>query len=715
MNSAAAMTIPNGSSSRRHWHWQESHGQGHSVQFYEQDSHLLEGVSQFIGAAVLAGDSALVIATKSHREGLALQFGSLGLNLAPAMNAGRFQWMDAAETLKKFMRDGEPDFARFEQAVGEPISQLAGTGAKPRRIAAYGEMVALLWADGNRQAAIRLEQFWNRLAERHSFYLHCAYPLEQFSGEEDGGGLQFICAEHSHIVPGEQYTDLTDDVERLRAIVSLQQKAQALQTEIQERKKIELALQERETELREFLEDAAIGIHWTAADGTILWANRAELSLLGYTREEYVGRNISEFHLSSVAAQDILQSLAGKEELHGYEARLRCKDGSIRHVRIDSNTLMRDGRLLQAGSFTTDITARKQSEQALYQLAAIVASSDDAIISKDLNGIVTSWNDGAERMFGYRAEEIIGKPITTLIPPEFYSDETLILGRIRAGERIEHFETERITKNGERIQVSLTVSPVKDQRGKIVGAAKIARNITQQRKMEAKLHTSERLASVGRLAATVAHEINNPLEAVTNLIYLAKLQPQIPDLVQRYMSAADEELRRVAHITQQTLGFYRDNSQPVSLQMSIVIRDVLAIYERKLQQKHLEIEQSIESGLVISTLQGELKQILSNLIANAIDACRNGGRIIIRARSSSHLPSGRRGARITIADNGTGIPDQYKPSLFDPFFTTKKDVGTGLGLWITNDLLVKKGGNIRFRSRDSGRTGTVMRIFLPPG
>src|SRR3954470_164688 len=159
-----------------------------------------------------------------------------------------------------------------------------------------------------------------------------------------------------------------------------------------------------------------------------------------------------------------------------------------------------------------DLKDQHLINEAALRLAAIVESSDDAIVSKDLNGLVTSWNKSAERIFGWTAEEIVGKSILTIIPPELHSDEPGILSRIRAGKRIEHFETVRMKKSGERVDISLTVSPVKDPQGNIIGAAKIARDITQQKKLEATLRTTERLASVGRLAATVAHEINNPLE-----------------------------------------------------------------------------------------------------------------------------------------------------------------------------------------------------------
>jgi PAS domain S-box-containing protein len=346
-------------------------------------------------------------------------------------------------------------------------------------------------------------------------------------------------------------------------------------------------------------------------------------------------------------------------------------------------------------------------------LAAIVDSSDDAIISKDLKGNITSWNVSAERLFGYRADEIIGQSIMLLIPPELQQDETHILKKIKAGERIDHFQTVRMKKSGERMEVSLTISPVKDGRGTIVGAAKILRDISKQKKLEAIVHTSERLASVGRLAATVAHEINNPLEAVTNYVYLAKQHPDLPPKVKQYLDSAEASLARVAHIAQQTLGFYREDFQPTKLVIPQVIDDVLAIYERKLKYKRLNIDRRIDRDLTVSGFEGELKQMVSNLITNAFDACPDGGKIIIAARATRQLPPHRHGICITVADNGAGISNQDKLNLFTPFFTTKKSLGTGLGLWITKELLEKRCGQIRFRSRDSYPSGTVMSLYIP--
>jgi PAS domain S-box-containing protein len=390
------------------------------------------------------------------------------------------------------------------------------------------------------------------------------------------------------------------------------------------------------------------------------------------------------------------------------------KDGSLLEVSITVSPIKDpNGKVVGASKIARDITWEKKAGQAVLRLAAIVESSDDAIVSKDLNGIVMSWNKAAERIFGWKAEEIIGRSITLIIPQELQDDEPKILAKLRKGERIDHFQTVRVRKDGIRLNVSLTVSPIRDQTGKVIGAAKIARDITQQKKMEEAIQLSERLASLGKLAATVAHEINNPLEAVTNFIYLARHQPDLPEKVKYYLGYADQELGRVAHIARQTLGFYRDNSRPTLVTVSDVMDDVLTIYDRKFKYKSLSVERRIEHGLTVYTLQGELKQILSNLIANAIDACEENGRIVIHARNSHDFMSGRYGIRLTIADTGMGIPERNKSRLFAPFFTTKKDVGTGLGLWITKDLLEKKGGHIRVRSRNSKPSGTIMSIYLP--
>ena len=384
-------------------------------------------------------------------------------------------------------------------------------------------------------------------------------------------------------------------------------------------------------------------------------------------------------------------------------------------IAIDNARLFEAAHQEQARAEESEARLRANQERletalvASQRLAAIVESSDDAIVSKNLQGIVTSWNRCAERTFGYKAEEMIGKPITTIIPSELQDDEQRILTTIARGERIEHFETVRRKKNGDLIDVSLTISPIKDEQGKVIGAAKIARDITQRKRTEKALQLTEKLASVGRLAATVAHELNNPLEAVTNFIFLAQTTDNLPEPAKEYLTLADRELERVSHIAQQTLGFYRDTSARSVVDIRESLDDVLRVFESKLRYKSLKTDINAKKGLKIEALGGEVRQVFSNLISNAIDASPARG--VIKVHAKTVIKRGTPYAQIAFADHGCGIPDGVKSNIFNPFFTTKSDVGTGLGLWVSKSLVEKHGGRIAFRSTRG--KGTVFTLQFP--
>jgi PAS domain S-box-containing protein len=370
--------------------------------------------------------------------------------------------------------------------------------------------------------------------------------------------------------------------------------------------------------------------------------------------------------------------------------------------------------LARVGSHLAMSRIQKEQIIASQRLAAIVESADDAIIGKDLNGIVMSLNRAAEEMFGYRAEEMIGRSITAIIPPELQADEPRILGTIVRGERIDHFETVRLTKSGRRIDVSLTVSPVKDEHGRIVGAAKIARDITQSKKAEHALRMSERLASVGRLAATIAHEINNPLEAATNLVYLAKRRAVSKEL-RDFLAAAEEELTRISHLTKQTLGFYRGATGAKAIRIGPMLDQLISVFAARRRNKAIDIRREIRDHPEIYAVADEIRQLITNLLSNAIDAVPRGGQIRMRVSAAREWNgNGRSGVRLTVADSGPGIPKAVRSELFEPFFTTKKEVGTGLGLWLCKGIVERHHGSIRVKSRsEPGNSWTVFSAFLP--
>jgi len=244
----------------------------------------------------------------------------------------------------------------------------------------------------------------------------------------------------------------------------------------------------------------------------------------------------------------------------------------------------------------------------------------------------------------------------------------------------------------------------------IIGMIGTVQDITARKTQEANLRQTEKLAATGRLAATIAHEINNPLEAVTNLIYLSKTDPGVPPPIAHLLETADNELARVSQIAQQTLGFYRDTTRPVDIDIAAMLEGVVNLFSRKMEYKKIECKLDLAPDLHIFGLQGEVRQIFSNLLINAVDASMKG-LIKIRARARSH--AGRHGVSVVIADHGSGIPLAVRQRLFSPFFTTKQSIGTGLGLWVTRGIVEKQGGTIRFRTSTGKPSGTVFRVFLP--
>jgi PAS domain S-box-containing protein len=368
--------------------------------------------------------------------------------------------------------------------------------------------------------------------------------------------------------------------------------------------------------------------------------------------------------------------------------------------------------VLVAGLARQRSRAETQADEARQQMAAIVTSSADAIASFTVDGIVTSWNRAAETLFGYMAEEIIGRPISVLVPPDRLEEFATNLVRLGREERVPSYETERIDKNGTRLTILMSLSPLRNEQGKLVGASAIARDVTAQKRTEEALRRNERLATAGRLTAAIAHEVKNPLEALTNLIYLAR---QDSTGREEYLRRAEHEIGRLDSIAQQALGMVRENTSPEALDAGQILDQVVQLYLRKLQTARIKVEKQTGEGLQILGYTGELRQVFSNLILNAIDAMRDGGRLRLRVFRAREWSAERRsGVRVTIADTGNGISPKDLPHIFEPFYTTKKDQGTGLGLWLAYGSVQKHAGRMRVATRTTpGSSGTVFSVFLP--
>lgn len=254
-----------------------------------------------------------------------------------------------------------------------------------------------------------------------------------------------------------------------------------------------------------------------------------------------------------------------------------------------------------------------------------------------------------------------------------------------------------------------------DQGGKPERVIGVAMDITSNKLAEDALRKSEKLAAAGRLAATIAHEINNPLEAVTNLLYILRVSDKWDDKSRGYLAQAEQELARIAHVTRLTLGFYRDTTSPHRMDLPKIVDEVVSLYLPRIQAKNIRLSREYDKTVQVTGLPGEIRQVVSNLVANAIDALPAEGALRIRVQharvmSNSHRPGGK----IVIADTGSGISPAHRKKLFEPFYTTKQDVGTGLGLWVSREIVQKHGGKITLRSSVApGHSGTVFSIFLP--
>jgi signal transduction histidine kinase len=265
--------------------------------------------------------------------------------------------------------------------------------------------------------------------------------------------------------------------------------------------------------------------------------------------------------------------------------------------------------------------------------------------------------------------------------------------------------------NGKLIPIEDSAAPIRDDKGRLIGVVLVFRDVTNERKSQELMRRTEKLSAAARLSATVAHEINNPLEAVGNLIYIAKASPNASPDITRHLELAEQELERVAHITRQTLGFYRESNEAEQIDIPALIDSVLRLYSNKLTAKSIHVERDFGSVPCLFGIPGELKQVISNLVSNAVDAVEANGEIRFRLHGVDDGNGGH--IQIVIEDDGPGIPTENLDRIFEPFFTTKKDIGTGLGLWVTREIVERHGGSITVASGGGDRPGASFVIDLP--
>lgn len=336
----------------------------HDVRFYADDDILAERVAAFISQSLDQGGAGLVIATGPHRRAIQMRLQARDVLLSEVIKEGRLIFLDAQSSLAHFMVRGLPDIARFNDLIAKTVQEIC---IRFRAVRAFGEMVDLLAAEGNHAGTIALETLWNELlSSLPSAHLLCAYRLKNFDREAHQESFRDVCKAHASVIPLREHVQ-----ERVygQTLAELQQKALALDSEVRHRRL-------REKELTDFFENAVIGFHLLDADGTILRANRAELHMLGYSHDQYVGRNIAEFHVDQLVIADILRRLSSGETLHNQQVRLRCRDGTLKYVLIDSNGLWEDGRFIHTRCSTRDISAQVMAEEAAQAKSREIAQSN---------------------------------------------------------------------------------------------------------------------------------------------------------------------------------------------------------------------------------------------------------------------------------------------------------------------------------------------------
>jgi PAS domain S-box-containing protein len=574
----------------------------------------------------------------------------------------------------------------------------------------------------------------------------------------------------------------------------------------------------RVAELSDFIENGSVPLHWVNEKGIIVWANQAELDLLGYKKEEYIGYPISDFHQDTEVIEEILTRLIGKETIQDFPARLKCKNGSLKYVVISSNVLFKEGKFIHSRCFTKDvtplveeekrknklmtlleeseerlrlaieatdlgtwdwdfeenrlyiseqtkkmlglhldqlnyqhvlnllhpddqtevsliikdlnesisnnhfdftcrilkcdqkntvwirvqgstymgktnkmrriigsvldITELKNSETKNAELAAIVNSSNDAIVSKTLDGIVTSWNAAAEQLFGFNANEIIGQPILKLIPEDLKSEEDHILKQLRAGESLKHFETIRRSKNGQLLDVSLTISPIKNSKGQIFGISKIARDISEKKQEERRKND---------FISMVSHELKTPLTSI--LLFTQILQKKYNDskdeLGKQMSTKIETQSKKMIAMIRDFLSLARIEENQLQINKEPI--GLLSLFEEVREEAQLMISKhnikfACTEPTAIFADRDKIAQVFNNLISNAIKYSPAGGTITIGCEKQHGK------VKMFVSDQGIGIAKDDQKKLFNRFYRVENDEiahisGFGIGLYIVSEIL----------------------------
>jgi PAS domain S-box-containing protein len=494
--------------------------------------------------------------------------------------------------------------------------------------------------------------------------------------------------------------------------------------DITARKQSETALQDSESRFRTFFDTVAMGTAELDASGHFLHVNQRLCQITGYSSEELLGMTVVDLmHPEDRDRDKERLELHLREDFPAYEFERRCvrKDGRVIWVQVTAAAIRSsEGKLQRSARIIQDISERKQAQEALR-----VSEERLRLLGDNLpNSVVYQYmhepdgrprflymSAGVERLNGVKAEDVLNDAhilYDQVVPEELPA--MLAAEKVSARE-LSGFEREvRMRLPDGRLRwMHLLSRPRHLPDGRTIWDG-VETDITERKLAEEALLRSEKLASLGRMAATIAHEINNPLDAVMNLLFLAADSKEVAESTRYLLETADAELKRIAHITRQSLGFYRESNAPTLTSVNAVLDSVVELLKSKIKAKHAIIDKQWTEDVKITAVAGELRQVFSNLVSNSLDAIDERGTVKLRISTGIHR------VRVTVADNGSGIPPSTRRHIFEPFFTTKDAVGTGLGLWVSEQIVEKHGGTIQVRSRSDGLwRGTTFSVLLPVG
>jgi PAS domain S-box-containing protein len=454
------------------------------------------------------------------------------------------------------------------------------------------------------------------------------------------------------------------------------------------------------------LDSAGEGICGLDLEGNCTFANRSAMDMFGFSLDEFVGEKMHDlvhhhysdgrpFPESECPIYDVVKK---NKPLHRTTDTMFRKSGRSFIAELSAHPVLAEGRVKGVVITFRELPLVEEQREEMrraYEQAERTAAELDAVIENMPQGVYVATK-GAEVRTNEAARAMNG---------DKFPHELKTLERAFAGES----STE--TAHTSFGWVQSTGTPIV-LNGRVVGGVAVNMDVTQTRLQDDALRKSEKLAAVGQLASSIAHEINNPLESITNLLYLIRQSNEMKD-VQQYAALAQQELARVTEITLQTLRFHRQHSKPTKVDLAELLRTVMYLYTGRTLVRSIEMDLQLTEAPPVLCLEGEIRQVMNNLVRNALDAMGKGGRLLVRLHPEADRRTGEAGVRLTVADTGEGIDTEIASRLFEPFQTTKEQTGTGLGLWVSKGIVEKHGGRIQVKTRRGEGHGTVFTVWLP--